>query len=284
MLFRSVIDVNDFWKNYNRLNERVNNYLERLDKKIQDEFHRKFAEELEKVELGTAKLIDRIAFIIRHTENKDDAKILKEIQELFIRFDRGVQMKVPLDKTLKKWSAENFYFCPLNWCYFCKLARTSDELTDKKTCTVCNNNVFNSTEGHSYISFPNSKQEAHLNCLPCCFKKEKKRRETQCVFSHPTHEIIVNPKNIRAQADYIRHGRYIPPGQHGYLDEEPTGKLNDFFNKGIVYKKPNINEDMIVRFGVHQPPSIANENSFLETMTHFHPDTIAKPKIGRAHV
>src|SRR5471030_1935988 len=89
----------------------------------------------------------------------------------------------------------------------------------------------------SFIGFSSSKKYVHINCLPCCFKNEGKfkKKITECNISHPVKKLYKPPQTkYNPDLSHVMTRSIIPYGKFGHLDDETTGKLNDFFNNGLI--------------------------------------------------
>ncbi len=268
-----VISVKDFWRNYGRLTKRFQQIKNQLKPKDLETYNKKFQKEIETKDQSLEKHRKRVLWVAKRLEGTSKT-IVNEIADIFERYERGAQMKVPLDKSLSKYSQEYFYFCPRKWCYFCRESKLSDEINNNTKkgdlCKVCQNNLYILKDmKNKYIGFPDSKKHVHLNCLPCCFKASTKfdKKKGTCNLKHPTKKITKEFKKVDdVDVNHILSSDIIPEGRIGYLDGQPDGKLNDFFNEGQTYiNRVRNNDTIIVKKGVNL---VDERDAFLEALSY----------------
>jgi len=143
-----------------------------------DKFNSMFQTELAEADVSRsiARLITRIDFIFEHINCPEDFRNLNDIYYIMLRYRYSMQMRVPIERTQlsesEDWTVEYVYFSPHNWCYVCKLSRTSDEICCNR-CKSCNCDLFSNDKIH--IGSPSSKAYVYLNYLPSCYITEVKR-------------------------------------------------------------------------------------------------------------
>jgi len=268
--FPAVISIRDFGRNYGRLSKRFQQIKSQMKKKDQDDYQKRFKKDFDSHDQSLDLHRKRVSWVAKKLDGLNKT-LATEIADVFDRYNKGAQMKVPLDKNKTKYSGEYFYFCPRKWCYFCRESRLSDEIEMIKknaTCKICANKLY-SMKGvkNTFIGFPDSKRHNHLNCLPCCFKNESKfkKKIDVCRVSHPIKKIIRSVKKSDPDVNHILTGDIIQIDRIGYLDGVPEGKLNDFFNGGQVVDKVRNNQSIFFKKGVN---NVGVKNSFLEALTH----------------
>ncbi|MEX0597694.1 MAG: hypothetical protein WD512_14475, partial [Candidatus Paceibacterota bacterium] len=112
-----VISIKDFWKNYTRLTKRFMELKSKLSERDQEEYKDKFRKELESGDQNLDLYIKRIVWVAKRLDEEpkkgiNDRMLATEISEIIDRYNKGAQLKVPLDKEMTKYSPEYFYFCP----------------------------------------------------------------------------------------------------------------------------------------------------------------------------
>ena len=265
-----VISIKDFWRNYGRLTKRFQELKSKLSAKEQENYKERYQKELESGDQSLDKYRKRVSWVSKRLSGIDKT-VTEEIADIFDRYDKGAQLKVPLDKNMTKFSEEYFYFCPRNWCYFCRESRLSDEIEkDKKgdQCRICQNKLYSINIKNTFIGFPDSKRHNHINCLPCCFKNKSKfdKKRVTCKVNHPTKKISREIKKVQTDVNHILTGDIIPIGRIGYLDSTPEGILNNFFNGGQVVDKIKNNQSIFVKKGVN---NVGERDAFLEALSYF---------------
>jgi hypothetical protein len=268
-----VVSIKDFWKNYTRLTKRFMELKNKLSSSDQEEYKKKFRTELESGDQNLDLYIKRIVWVSKRLSEEpkkgiNDRMLAIEISEIIDRYNKGAQLKVPLDKEMTKYSPEYFYFCPRQWCYYCRESRLSDELKSSKkgaTCLICSNTLYAINEKNTYIGFPDSKRHTHLDCLPCCFKSGTKfdKKKASCKINHPTKKISREIKATRPDVNHPLMGDIVPVGRIGYLDGTVEGKLNDFFNNGVQVTKVKNNMSIYFKKGVN---NVGEKDAFLEAL------------------
>lgn len=266
-----VMSIKDFWKNYTRLTKRFQELKGKLSQKDQNEYKDKFKKELESGDQNLDLYRKRVVWVAKKLTDDPkkgiyDKTLATEISEIFDRYNKGAQMKVPLDKDMTKYSPEYFYFCPSQWCYFCRESRLSDEIK-KDRCMICNNTLYSINDKNTYIGFPDSKRHTHLDCLPCCFKSGTKfdKKKATCKINHPTKKISREIKQVVSDVNHPLMGDIVPLGRIGYLDGTPEGKLNDLFNDGQQVNKVRNNQSIFFKKGVN---NVGDKDAFLEALSH----------------
>ena len=270
-----VITKEIFWHNYKRLQNRFVKYKDLLNAEDLAKYNKDFKKDFDDPDLEKFK--KRVEFVAKKLTDSTAKTILSEIADTIDRYQKGALMKVPIDKKKTTYSKEFFYICPYKWCNFCRESRLIDEIDDSTkdgTCNICGNVLYSlPNPKNSFIGFPSSKKYPHINCLPCCFKNEGKfkKKISECNISHPIKTFQKTNEKVLPSLDRPLTGDVIPYPRHGHLDSEPVGKLNDFFNNGIILEKFKNNEQVFVKKGVN---NVGEKDAFLEALAHYkNPDS-----------
>lgn len=184
------ITVEQFWHNYNYLNNRFRSIKQQLSEPILSLYYVKFHKKIVDRDYDLVWFIKQVEFVAKYFLIEDPNRIiLEEIISIADRYQKGFLFKVPLDKEMQELtSVEYFFFAPFRWCFSCQKSCLIDEITVEKKCRVCNNKLY--SVNNSFIGFIKSKRYPFLNCLPCCYKTGAKavKRITELNLKHPTHK------------------------------------------------------------------------------------------------
>ena len=281
----TVMSSNDFWHNYRRLIKRFEVFKAELKEKDSLEYDKKFQKDLEMKDPSLDKFKKRVEYVAKKIGISSQKKLLLEIADIVDRYHKGALLKVPLDKKRTQYSKEYFYFCPFKWCLFCRESRLSDEISNN-TCKICENELYTlPNPKNSFIGFPSSKKYPHINCLPCCFINENKfkKKVAECNISHPVKKISKVVEKSKPNLSKILTGDIITFDRYGHLDGEISGKLNDFFNNGLIIDKIKNNQEVYLLKGVNQ---VGEKDAFLEAISYFHSpqDPRRRPTELRQHL
>jgi len=267
-----VINKSDFWHDFSRLQNRFMRFKDQLNSEDSAKYTKDFKKDIDSQVPDLEKFKKRVDFVAKRLSDSLAKSILNEISDIVDRYQKGALMKVPIDKKKINYSKEFFYVCPLRWCSFCRESRLIDEIDESgknAICNICGNVLYSlPNPKNSFIGFPSSKKFPHINCLPCCFKNDGKfkKKISECNISHPTKTFQKVSEKSAPDTSHPLTGDVIPFNRYGHLDSEPTGKLNDFFNNGIILEKFKNNQSVFVRKGVND---VGDKDAFIEALSYY---------------